>query len=101
MLHSEIRPLTYEDSQDDIRSFVNLRVSNSNNLEKGFQSLCKDPGEFLAEKSRGNPLWVNIVLNILKDKSSVRAFQDVIDMIPKEVENVYDQLLSKIEFRGE
>lgn len=101
MLHSETRPLIYEDSRDDIRSFVNLRVSKSNNLEKGFQSLGKDPGEFLAEKSQGNFLWVNIVLNILKDKASVKAFQDVIDTIPKEIEDVYDQLLNKIESRGE
>lgn len=100
MAPAKKRDFTYEDSREDIQSYVTSCVSKSKILEKGFKTVEKDPAEFIAEKSQGNFLWVKIVLNILKNKSSTKDFQEVIETIPKDLEDVYDQLLTKLDASG-
>jgi hypothetical protein len=56
--------------------------------------------EFLSEKSRGNFLWVKLVLDALKRKASGKDFQQVIDTLPKDLEGVYEQVLQRLESRG-
>ncbi|KAG4444253.1 hypothetical protein IFR05_000228 [Cadophora sp. M221] len=94
------RDFTYEDSRDDIQSYVSTCILKSKILEKGFKSMEKDPVQFIADKSQGNFLWVKIVLNILKNKTSTKDFQEVIETIPKDLEDVYDQLLTRLDASG-
>jgi hypothetical protein len=94
------REVTYDDSREDIQSYVSMRVTGSKTLENGFKSMSKAPSDFIAEKSQGNFLWVRIVLDILKETSTLKDFQNVIDTIPKDLGDVYDQLLTKLESAG-
>src|SRR5205085_6061981 len=93
------RELTFDDSRDDIQLFVNHCVSKSKNLEKGFKALNINAPEFLSEKSKGNFLWVRLVLDSLKRKAGGRDFQNVIDTLPKNLEGIYEQVLQRFESR--
>lgn len=93
------RELTFDDSRDDIQLYVNHCVSKSKNLEKGFKALNINAPEFLSEKSKGNFLWVRLVLDSLKRKAWGRDFQNVIDTLPKNLEGIYEQVLQRLESR--
>lgn len=90
------RPLTFEDSRDDIKLYVAMRVNKSKGLQKGFARINKDASDFLSEKSQGNFLWVSIVLNLLDRTPSVKAFQKAIETLPKGIAGVYDRVLDKL-----
>lgn len=100
LFNSQRRELTYEDSQNDIKLYISCCVAKSEGLEKGFQMLNLNPSKFLSGKARGNFLWVKLVLNMLKRKTSEKDFKQVIDTLPKDLEEVYEQLLQRLESRG-
>jgi hypothetical protein len=100
LLDTKKREITYEDSREDIQSYVTMRVSGSKTLENGFKSMSKNPSDFIAEKSQGNFLWVRIVLDILKDTPTLKDFRNVIHAIPKDLSDVYEQVLTKLESAG-
>jgi tetratricopeptide (TPR) repeat protein len=97
--HARKREMTYEDSRCDIELYVNHCVKGSRNLEKGFKALGINPSEFLSEKSKGNFLWVKLMLDALKKKTSLKEFQAIIDKLPKDLEGLYDQVLQRLEAR--
>ncbi|KAF8244389.1 hypothetical protein K440DRAFT_663489 [Wilcoxina mikolae CBS 423.85] len=90
------RALTFEDSRDDIKLYITMRVTKSKALQKGFFRLQKDPADFLSEKSQGNFLWVSIVLNLLERTPSAKAFQKAIETLPKGIVGVYEKVVDKL-----
>jgi tetratricopeptide (TPR) repeat protein len=97
MSSSLTRRLTFEDSRDDIELYVSMRLSKSQNLSRGFARLGKEPSTFIAEKSKGNFLWVSIVLDLLERTTSAKSFQGVIDTLPESLSGMYDRVLDKLE----
>jgi tetratricopeptide (TPR) repeat protein len=91
------RRLTFEDSQDDIERYVSMRVSKSQNLQRGFTHLGKEPNVFITEKSHGNFLWVSIVLNLLERTPSANAFHAVINSLPESLSGVYGRVLDRLD----
>ncbi|KAL5325876.1 hypothetical protein ACEPPN_007010 [Leptodophora sp. 'Broadleaf-Isolate-01'] len=75
-------------------------ISKSKILEKGFKSMDKNPVQFIADRSQENFRWVKIVLNILKNKTSTKDFQEVVETIPKDLRDIYDQLLTRLDASG-
>ncbi|KAF8539144.1 hypothetical protein BDD12DRAFT_883109 [Trichophaea hybrida] len=90
------RTLTFEDSRDDIKLYITMRVTKSKALQKGFSRLQKDPTDFLSEKSQGNFLWVSIVLNLLERTPGAKAFQKAIETLPKGIVGVYEKVVDKL-----
>jgi hypothetical protein len=91
-----IREIGYEDSRSDMQAYVSFWVSESKILEKGFKAMSQSPSNFIAERSQGNFLCVKIILDMLKDKTSSKDSLDVIETIPKDISDVYNQILSKL-----
>jgi hypothetical protein len=90
------RLLTFEDSRDDIKLYVAMRVNKSKGLQKGFARINNNASDFLSEKSQGNFLWVVIVLNLLERAPSAKVFQKTIETLPKGIVGVYDRVLDKL-----
>ncbi|KAK3391181.1 hypothetical protein B0H63DRAFT_508378 [Podospora didyma] len=94
------KELTYDESRGDIQLYVSHIVSEKKSLERGFKSLNIDAAEFLSEKSNGNFLWVKLVLDTLKDTTSGSDFRSVIDLLPKDLEAIYERFFRRLESRG-
>ncbi|KAJ9132244.1 Tetratricopeptide-like helical [Pleurostoma richardsiae] len=93
------RDIGYEDSRADLQLYIAHCLSRSKTLQKGFEKLDLNASEFLTEKSQGNFLWVKLVLDTLKRKTSARDFQQVIETLPRDLEGVYKQVLQRLESR--
>jgi tetratricopeptide (TPR) repeat protein/Cdc6-like AAA superfamily ATPase len=95
--HRPTRALGFEDNCNDIALYVRSRVTQSNQLRRGFEKLSINAEEYMLSRSKGSFLWVSIVLRLLEETTSVKSFKTTLETLPQVVGNLYDAVLGRLE----
>ena len=74
-----------------VQEFKEWRLRTSENRSSRSLWLNGLPG--VGKSTRQNFLWVRLVLDSLKRKTSNRQVQNVIDNLPNNLEGIYEQVL--------
>ncbi|KAH8703184.1 hypothetical protein BGW36DRAFT_457513 [Talaromyces proteolyticus] len=89
------------ENSDDIEAYVSKRVAQSSVLQKGFNTLSKDPSIVLVEKAQGNFLWAFTVLGLLdKPSLSIDTFESFLTSVPENLNQVYNEVLGRLDRAG-